>query len=286
MRSVELIWQSDCLLGEGPAWFGDEQLLRFVDIKRGNLHVFNPLTNAKETHFLGGSPSFILPETGGDLLVGSRQSIWRMDGNSYGKEVARIPEPANNRTNDATVDAEGRIWLGTMDDQEQQRSGAVWCWDKAKLHRAGAEAVVTNGPAVSPNGRWIYCVDSGERTIWRFPLQPNSKLEAGEIFITIEKGFPDGIIVDSAGNLWVALWDGWAVRQYDPNGNLILEVPIPCARATKIALGGPDLCTAFVTTARIGLNADELAKQPLAGALFSFCVKTPGQILPSANLYL
>jgi D-xylonolactonase len=66
----------------------------------------------------------------------------------------------------------------------------------------------------------------------------------------------------------------------------MLEVPMPCARVTKIALGGPDLCTAFVTTARVGLSADDLAKQPLAGSLFGFHVETPGQILPSVNLYL
>ena len=43
-----------------------------------------------------------------------------------------------------------------------------------------------------------------------------------------------------------------------------------------IAFGGEDLRTAFVTTARKGLDERELARQPLAGAIFSFPVETPG----------
>ena len=35
---VRLVWQADCLLGEGPIWLADEQALRFVDIKQGRLH--------------------------------------------------------------------------------------------------------------------------------------------------------------------------------------------------------------------------------------------------------
>jgi xylono-1,5-lactonase len=271
---VQLAWHLDAQLGEGPAWFVDEQVLRFVDIKRGNLHVFDPLTQARQTHALGDSPSFILPEVGGGLLVGSRQSVWRLSGNRYGEEIARLSEPEHNRTNDATVDASGRLWLGTMDDDEQRRSGAVWCFDKGEL---------TNGPAVSPDGRWIYHVDSAEQTIWRFPLRPEPQLAGGEKFITVDQGFPDGIVVDSLGNLWVALWDGWAVRHYDSGGNLLFEVPMPCARVTKLALGGADLCTAYVTTARIGLTPQDLTEQPLAGSLFCFRAGVAGQELPAVQ---
>ncbi len=80
--------------------------------------------------------------------------------------------------------------------------------------------------------------------------------------------------------LWVALWDGWAVRRYAPDGTLLLQVDLPCARVTKLAFGGPDLKTAYVTTARVGLHADELEQQPLAGALFAFDAPAAGTLLP------
>ncbi len=51
---------------------------------------------------------------------------------------------------------------------------------------------------------------------------------------------------------------------------------LPCANVTKLAFGGPDLRTAYVTTARKGLGEAELAAQPLAGGLFAFEVPVPG----------
>ena len=90
-------------------------------------------------------------------------------------------------------------------------------------------------------------------------------------------------MLDSEDCLWVALWDGWGVRRYAPDGTLILEVALPCSRVTKIAFGGPDLRTAYVTTARTGLDVAELAHQPFAGGLFAFDACVAGNPMPSFN---
>ena len=97
-------------------------------------------------------------------------------------------------------------------------------------------------------------------------------------------GYPDGVVLDSEDCLWVALWDGWAVRRYAPDGSLLYQIDFPCARVTKIAFGGPELRTAYVTTARTGLDASALAAQPLAGALFAFDVPVAGLPLSEAQL--
>lgn len=284
--AVSLAWQLDALLGEGPVWLPREQALRFVDIKRGRLHRFDPATSTGETREVGGMPSFVVPAAAGGLLVGSGDGVFRFDGTHLGERIATLPQPASNRTNDATVDPRGRLWLGTMDNLEQAETGEVWCLAQGQPHRAGPRAVVTNGPAVSPAGDVLYLVNSGERTIWRFPLGDAPTLGKGELFLrlTPTEGHPDGVIVDSEGCLWVALWDGWGLRRYAPNGTLLLHVPLPCARVTKLALGGPDLRTAFVTTARIGLTEAELTRQPLAGSLFTFTAPAPGVPLPEVVL--
>jgi len=97
-------------------------------------------------------------------------------------------------------------------------------------------------------------------------------------------GYPDGVVLDSEGCLWVALWDGWGVRRYAPDGTLLLTVPLPCARVTKIAFAGPDLRDVYVTTARTGLDAKALADQPLAGSLFHFRSPVAGMVLPKVRL--
>ena len=89
-------------------------------------------------------------------------------------------------------------------------------------------------------------------------------------------GHPDGCSTDSAGNVWLGLWGGWRARLYAPDGSILREVRLPASNVTKIALGGPDLKTAFVTTARAGLDDAALAEQPEAGNVFAFPVEVAG----------
>jgi len=284
---ARLVWPVQALLGEGPVWLPGEGALRFVDIKGGRLHRHDPASDAQETHELGGLPSFVVPSSDGALVVGSGGRILKVaPGGPAPVVLAEIPMPAHNRTNDATVDQQGRLWFGTMDDEERVPTGALWCLDGDVLHRMGGEAVVTNGPAITQDGRTLYHVNSGERTIWRYTIGEGPAITDGEVFLQLAEadGYPDGIVLDSEDCLWVALWDGWSVRRYAPDGELLLTVALPCARVTKIAFGGADLRTAFVTTARVGLDAAALAAQPLAGGLFAFEAPVAGLVLPSVRL--
>jgi sugar lactone lactonase YvrE len=280
------VWELGAALGEGPLWVAEEQALYFVDIKGGHVHRYHPGSGARKTFVTKGQPSFVLRDEVGRLLVGSEHGIFQLDDGRLGEPLVSIKQPAHNRTNDATVGPDGRLWFGTMDDNEAKATGRLYCLDKSGLHRSDIAAVVTNGPALSSDGRLLYHVDSGARTIWRFAIDETPLPHSGEVFIQLaeDEGFPDGVVVDSEDCLWVALWDGWGVRRYAPDGSLLLHVEFPCARVTKLALGGPDLRTAYVTTARVGLNREELALQPLAGSLFAFDAPALGRTLPAVRL--
>jgi len=282
----ELIWPVEALLGEGPAWFPEEGALRFVDIKRGQIHRFVPGTGQRDSIATGGAPSFIVGSADGGLLAGSGSAIHRVTAEGFGEPVVRIDQPVHNRTNDATVDGQGRLWFGTMDNEETRATGVLHCLEQAALHALGHGAVVTNGPAVTADGRTLYFVDSGSRTILRLTIGEGPSIVAKEPFVQLAEtdGHPDGIVLDSEECLWVALWDGWGVRRYAPDGTLLAHVDFPCARVTKLAFGGRDLRTAYVTTARIGLNDAALAAQPLAGGLFAFTAPAPGRVLPKVRL--
>ena len=116
---------------------------------------------------------------------------------------------------------------------------------------------MTSGPAISADNLYLYHVVSGQSTIYRSVLEGGIRPFLPEVFVRLNdnEGYPDGITLDRAGCLWVALWDGSGVRRYDSDGKLMLHIRFPCARITKVAFGGADLMTAFVTTARIGLAA-------------------------------
>lgn len=279
--TVSLALRMEAELGEGPVWLADQQALWFVDIVLGRLHCFEFCSGVSRTIDVGGKPSFVVPIAGGGLMVGNGLGLHRLEGDRLGQTLARLDEPAANRTNDATVDNHGRLWFGTMDGEERQSTGTLFCYDRGRITRTVWQATVTNGPAISCCGAWLYHVDSVQRVIWRIALADGVLSEVGEVFVRFEEkdGHPDGVVVDSEDCLWVALWDGWSVHRYSPSGERLQEITMPCARVTKIAFGGPDLKTAFVTTARTGLADSVLASQPLAGSLFSFEAPAPGRLL-------
>ena len=122
-----------------------------------------------------------------------------------------------------------------------------------------------------------------EHTLFKYRFDVSSgELTQREVFFTTWDGTPDGLTVDSAGNIWVAIWDGWMFIRLSPEGQILDEIRLPVCRPTSVTLGGKDMRTLFITSASVELSADELATQPLAGDLFAISVETPGK---SANLF-
>jgi D-xylonolactonase len=281
-----LVWSVGATLGEGPMWLPDADTLWFVDIKRGFLHSYHPATDARQSFDVGGKPSFIVPATGGKLIVGSANALHLFEDGVLGEPIARIDMPGHSRTNDGTVDVAGRLWFGTMDDDGTLETGAIYTFDGKTIAHTGGECVITNGPAVSADGCILYYADTLDRTIWRCDISDGIKLSNKSLFAVIaeDEGAPDGVTLDADGYLWVALWGGWRARRYSPDGTIVAAVSLPCANVTKVAFGGPDLRTGYVTTARTGLSAAEMAEQPLAGGLFCFDAPAPGLALPEVRL--
>ncbi len=127
------------------------------------------------------------------------------------------------------------------------------------------DATVSNGTGWSPDGRLMYYIDTPTRRVDVFDAGEDGTVSGRRPLAVIEEGagFPDGLTVDADGCVWVALWDGAAVRRYTPSGELdrVIELPVP--RVTACAFGGPALTDLYITTARVGLTAPH----PLAGSL-------------------
>ena len=276
----ECVLKSACELGEGPVWRADDKAVWFVDIKGLRIHRYEPESGAAFSWQAPAQPGFIAPTEDGGWIAGLKTGLHRFDPKSGRFELMTAVEDAglNNRLNDGAVDGRGRLWFGSMHDGETALSGALYRLDPGGLRRLDDGYCITNGPATSPDGRTLYHTDTLKKVIYAFDLAPDGGLSNKRALVQIEDGagHPDGSVVDAEGCLWTALFGGWGVRRYSPKGELLTFVRFPCANITKIALGGPDLKTAYATTAWKGMSAAERAAQPLAGGLFRFEVDTPG----------
>ncbi|MCK5745057.1 MAG: SMP-30/gluconolactonase/LRE family protein, partial [Oricola sp.] len=143
--TVECIWAAEALLGEGPVWCAREQALWFTDIKGGRLHRLDPASGSKSTFEVPGQPGFIVPSDDGSFLVGMGRKLCRFSGDEISETIAELDMDSRNRLNDGAVDAKGRLWFGSMDDSEQEETGAVYLFDGASVRPVGGVCPITNG---------------------------------------------------------------------------------------------------------------------------------------------
>lgn len=281
---VQCLWPVGAELGEGPVWDQAERAVYFVDIKGRMIHRLHPATGARTSWPTPSQAGFLAPARGGGYICGLEDGLYRFDPNS-GAFIRAAPVEADrpgNRINDGFVDPAGRLWFGTMDNAEREPTGALYCWTgQSEPQPRDTGYVITNGPAVSPDGAVLYHTDTLARTIYAFDLAPDGMLSRKRVFAVTENGHPDGMAVDAAGCVWVALFGGWRIDRYSSAGEVIGTVALPCANITKLAFGGDDLRSVYVTTAWLHLAPEDRARQPLAGGLFGFRVDTPG--LPQAS---
>lgn len=272
------LWPAAATLGEGVLWDAAAGRVWFVDIKGRRIHRCAADGSERRSWDAPGQVSFIVPASGGGMVCSLDDGLYRFDEASGGFALlARVEaDLPGNRFNDGHVGADGALWFGSMDDAEARPSGVLYRFDGARVARMDDGYIITNGPAISPDGRTLYHTDTLLKRVYAFDLAPDGSLSGKRLFVELADGYPDGMAVDAAGCLWVATFGGWRIDRFDAAGGKLGEVRFPCANVTKLAFGGGDLCTVYASTARKGLSSEELAAQPLAGGLFSFRVETPG----------
>lgn len=190
-----------------------------------------------------------------------------------GWEAKPFPPGSSLRLNDAKTDAKGRVWAGSLNnDDESQPDGRLYRLDElGRCEEVDGPYGVANGPAISPCQTLMLHTDSAARTIYAFDLD----VEAGSLSnkrvwlrFTEADGYPDGMTFDAQGRVWVAHWGGACVSRFSADGRLTHRVALPTDHVTNVCFAGPRLERLFVTTARQGLSAEQLAAQPSAGHLF------------------
>jgi sugar lactone lactonase YvrE len=277
----EIALRSRATLGEGPVWDGSAGRLLWVDILGASVHSFDPSTGSDTSVDVGGSVGVVAPRTVGGWVVAveDRLNLCEPGGTALAIVATAGRGDRSVRFNDGKADPAGRFWAGTMAEDETSGAGTLYRLDPdLGLHTMVEGVTISNGLGWSPDRGTMYFIDTPTRRVDAFDFDLDSgSIRNRRTVLTVERGMPDGMTVDADGGLWVALWDGWAVHRYLPDGRLDRVAELPVARVTSCAFGGGDLATLFVTSARVGLDADALERQPDAGSLFAVDAGVSGQ---------
>lgn len=257
-------------------WHRGEDRFYWVDI-HGN-EVFRLGTDGVEAVYEGRRVTAVVEMGGGGIAMVTDEGLLALrDG-----ETTRLIEwsmPERVRPNDGKCDPAGRLWFGTMDLETTDPLGELFVCDGGRRSLIRSGIVLSNGLGWSPDGSVLYHIDSMRRHIYRHDFDlATGEVSGRAVLVDMEGGeeVPDGLAVDVDGNLWVAMYDGWRIQVFDAEGTAVRSVDLDVQKPTSVAFGGCDLDSLYVTTASENLGPDELAAQPLAGAVLRFDPGTSG----------
>ena len=191
------------------------------------------------------------------------------------------PDKPGNRFNDGKCDPAGRLWAGTMPITEDSATGSMYCLHPdGHVEKQGGDYSIPNGIVWNAEATVMYHIDSPTRRVdaWDFDNATGTiSNRRMAIEIQDEGAFPDGMAMDTEGKIWVALWGGWSVVQFDPeNGEELARIAVPVSRTSACAFGGPNLDELYITTAKKDITEADLEKEPLAGCVFKARVAVSG----------
>ncbi len=269
-------------LGECPVWSVDEQALYWVDINAPSLNRFDPARGTNSAWPMPQAIGCFAFRAGGGFVAALRDGIWFVDRQGgLERKIAAAPyDPAHHRFNDGRADAQGRFWVGSMNEQRDANSARLYrLSSNLELAPVLDDMMISNGLAWSPDGRTMYHADTPARTVRAYDFDSATGTPAnGRVFAHFdgETDRPDGAAIDSEGCYWCAFYRGAKVVRLSPQGRLLAEYAIPAMCPTMCAFGGGDLRTLYVTTARQMREADELARLPESGGIFAMRVDVAG----------
>jgi len=267
---AELFYKDRCSLGEGPFWYGDR--FWWVDIVNGQLRTLDGSAEDLQVVEVGRQMGTAVPCADGSFVVGLQDGFGQLSWPDGNLRLVHDPEPhlPKNRFNDGKADPRGRVIAGTMG---KDGTAALYKLDlDGSVHTLLEGVTISNGLAWSGDGLGFFYIDTPTGQVRVFDYDEDRGTISNPRLVCQfdgSGGHPDGMTIDVDDNLWVAFWEGGAVRCFDSvTGAQLEEIQVPTARCTtSCCFGGPDLDRLFITTA--GGREEETEAHPDAGSIFT-----------------
>ena len=270
----ELFLEADAHTGEGPVVDGG--FLHWVDIPAGLIYRTDLATVETASVTIGRSIGAAVPLDAKDRYAVAYENGFGFVEDGVLSPIDTFLSDPNYRMNDAKCDARGRLWAGSCHNDFTAGLGKLHRWDGQASNKVMAENLaLPNGLGWNRENTLMYLADSISQKILvsDFDLADDFVPHFREL-VTIESGFPDGLAIDNEGCIWLAVWGAGRIIRISPQGKIIAEHHFPVSQASSCAFGADG--TLYVTSARKELSDSDLAKEPLAGSIFTLATDTSG----------
>ncbi|MFD4505358.1 SMP-30/gluconolactonase/LRE family protein [Streptomyces sp. NPDC058457] len=282
MKNVIAATDGKYQLAEGPVWDAPRQRLLWVDIS-GGLVLEGTLDGDRiavtREHRFDEMVSAVAAAEDGTLVVAALQHLVVVHPDGTRTDGPRvIPAGAGRRLNDGGTDPAGRFLVGSLRLDGRSESEVLVRWEQdGRLTPLDKDLTLSNGLAWSADGTLMYSVDTLRRTVFvrDYDAETGSVGER-RVHVQLDDGYPDGIVLDAAGHLWVAVYGAGEVRCYAPDGTLSDRLVVPAPHTTSVAFAGPDLHTLVITTATPETDDPRRPATPDSGRLFTVRTAVPG----------
>ena len=282
MKLMEVCDGPICQLGEGIFWHPERHSFCWFDILNSKFYEQTDDQSVKVIDCPGMASAAARIDTN-RLLVAVEDGLHILDLESKSWESYLEIESENSltRSNDCRVHPSGSFWFGTMAHNAERGAGSIYHVRSGKIQLLYSSVTIPNSICFTPDGSTAYFADSALNLVWRVELNPQTGLPLSErhVFISFEPNIiPDGAIVDSQGNVWIALWGASKVAAYRPDGSLLTELHASASQVSCPAFGGANCTELRVTSAWANLDETSKSSQPDAGCVFKFASAHVGQI--------
>jgi len=242
----------------------------FSDVTRGGVHRLAPDGTVSvvvpKRRGVGG----LVPHADGGVVVSGRDLAHVRDG------ATRVLLTVDGVVgfNDLTTDDAGRVYVGSLRSSAFEAGpripGELWRVDgDGRTTRVYGDVEFANGVGFAPDGRTVYHSNYSAGVVLAHDVDRDGTARGRRVFARVPRGEPDGLAVDEAGGVWVALGTGSALARFTAAGTLDRLVDVPAEFVASLCFGGADRRDVWIAT---------------AGALLRTRVDVPGLVAPLARV--
>lgn len=261
---VELV-RGGYMFTEGPQWREAEQDLVFTDIPANTIHRYTGAGVPTVLEMPSGNANGLAMDTSGALIAAEHGTRAVTRNNTI--IVSQFEGQNLSSPNDAVVADDGTIYFtdppyGLMGRPRGVPFNGVYRFTPngtlTAEYRGDANTTRPNGIGLSPDGKTLYVADTADGRVYKLAINPDGTTANRTMFV-MTAGNPDGLAIDTGGNVFVTTSAG--VEVFSPTGQRWGNITVPMQPA-NCAFGDADHKTLYIT-ARTGLYRVRLANAGL-----------------------